>query len=161
MRSAARLVLVLLSTAMLAAAVAVAPASAATTDQVAGIETAATSSTGTFFGVLLNEFGTWQTTIVHADLNKAPGGATALTGGSFTVSPLFGTASGGTITGGQIVAQAPNGDVFCTQQFVGGGTIQAASGTGSFQVTLTHYGFISNGVCNAFFASVTGSITLP
>jgi hypothetical protein len=161
MRSAARLVLVLLATATLAAAVAVAPASAATTDQVAGIEIAATSSTGTFFGVLLNDFGTWQTTIVHADLNKAPGGTTALTGGSFTVSPLFGTASTGTITGGQIVAQAPSGDVFCTQQFVGGGTVQEPNGAGSFQVTLTHYGFSSNGVCNAFFASVTGSITLP
>jgi hypothetical protein len=158
MRSLLRLALVLLSAATLAAAVLAAPAAAATTERVAGIETAATSSTGTFFGVLLDELGTWQTTIQHADLNKAPGGTTAITGGSFSLSPFFAPAESGMIGGGQLVAQQPSGDVFCTQQFVGTGTF---TGGGSFQATLTHYGVMAQGVCNAFFASVTGSVTLP
>ena len=158
----ARFAVAALSAAVLAATVVVAPATAATTThQVWGFEVAATSSTGTFVGLLVNELGTWQTTIAHDPLNKAPGGSTAITGGSFTVSPLFAASSTGTITGGQLVASAPVGDGFCTQQFVGTGTLTSPNGPGSFQATLTHYGFLSQGVCNAFFATVEGSVTLP
>lgn len=161
MRSVTRVALALLSAAALAASVFATPALAATTDQVVGLETAATSSAGTFWGVILSEPGTWQTTIVHGDLNKAPGGTTSITGGSFALSPLLAPATGGNITGGQLVAQAPVGDLFCTQQFVGSGTLLGPNGPGTFQATLTHYGFISQGVCNAFFATVAGSVTLP
>jgi hypothetical protein len=161
MRRAIRLAVALLSAATLAATVVVAPATAATTHQVWGFEVAASSSTGTFVGLLVNELGTWQTTIVHDTLNKAPGGSTAITGGSFTVSPLLAVSSTGTITGGQLIASTPAGDGFCTQQFVGTGTLTSPNGPGSFQATLTHYGFLSQGVCNAFFATVEGSVTLP
>lgn len=107
-----------------------------------GFETAATSTAGTFSGLITSEPGTWQATIVRGDLNKAPGGTT-------------------TITGGQLVASAPVGTAFCTQQFAVTGNLVSTTGrTGIFQAILTHYGFFAQGACNAFFATVSGSLRL-
>jgi hypothetical protein len=160
-RTTMRLVVAVLAAAVLATSALTASATAATTHQVWGFEIGATSSVGTFWGFLVNEPGTWQASIEHGPLNKTAGGSTSITGGSFSVFPLLTPAANGTITGGQLIASAPVGDGFCTQQFTATGTLTSANGAGSFQATLTHYGFVSQGVCNALFATIdSGSVTL-
>jgi hypothetical protein len=160
MRTTIRASFATLATAALAASAFVAPAAASTTYQVTGIETAANSTSGTFQGVS-TPAGTWQATIVHGTLNKSPGGVTPITGGSFALAP-FGTApTGGTIQSGTVVAGAASGLLFCTQQFVVSGTLlEQDSSTGSFQGVLTHFGIRSGGVCNASFATFSGSVTV-
>jgi hypothetical protein len=160
MTNAARALFATAAVTVVAASLFVAPVAAATTYQLAGIETAATSTTGTFEGVLLNQPGTWQATIVHGDLNKTPGGTTAILGGSFALAPLGGPPTGGTITG-QLVAGTASGLLFCTQQFFASGSVLSPNGPGTFRGTLTHYGRRSGGVCNAFFATFVGSVSLP
>jgi hypothetical protein len=163
MKRAARAIFAMVALTVVAALLVVAPATAtaATTYRLVGIETGATSSTGMFAGVLVSQPGTWQATIEHGDLNKAPGGVTSISGGSFALAPFGASPTGGNITGGHLVAGAPTGLAFCTQQFLVGGTLLARNGPGSFQGTLTHYGIRSQGVCNASFATFVGSVTLP
>ncbi|HZO96190.1 MAG TPA: hypothetical protein VFB42_02345 [Gaiellaceae bacterium] len=161
MRGTGRALLAALAAAVGVAATLAAPAAAATAYQVAGLETAATASTGTFQGVILSQPGTWQATVVHGALDKSPGAVTPITGGSFALLPFGGTAAGGTVTGGQLVARAPAGALFCTQQFAVAGTLAGPAGPGSFQGILTHYGLRSQGACNATFATFAGSVTLP
>jgi hypothetical protein len=159
MRTTLRASVATLATAALAAFAFVAPAAASTTYQVTGIETAATSTTGTFQGVS-TPAGTWQATIVHGTLNK--NGVTPITGGSFALAPFGAAPTGGAIqSGGTVTAEAPSGLLFCTQQFLVSGTLlEQDSSTGSFQGVLTHYGIRSGGVCNAAFATFTGSVTV-
>lgn len=152
----------MLATAALAAFAFAAPAAASTTYQVTGIETSASSTTGTFQGTS-TPAGTWQATILHGDLNKQPGQSTPILGGSFVITPLLSAPTGGVIqTGGTVLAGPSSGLLLCTQHFVVSGTLleQDNVTTGSFQGTLTHYGIRSGGVCNAFFATFSGSVTV-
>lgn len=162
MRRTVRVLLVALAAGVLAAGVLAAPAAAETTYQLAGIETAATDTTGTFAGTLTNRLGTWTATIDHATLDKTPGGATSITGGTVTIKPFLRPSITGTDLKGTLTASAPSGGFFCTQQFsVSGGAVTFGSSSGTFGGTLTHYGIMSGGVCNAYFATIVGSVTVP
>jgi hypothetical protein len=140
-----------------------APASAQSqvTYSLAGVETAATSTQGTFVGVAISpdDFGTWGAVVLHQPLDDTA----LITGGSFAVDGqvrnLQGVISDGEIkelTGscrketfdvtGHVILQdgegEPTGDV------------------GDFEVTLTHYGQRApGGGCVTFFATVEGLIT--
>jgi hypothetical protein len=162
MRRTVRVLLVGLAAGLLAACVLAAPAAATTTYQLAGIETAATDTTGTFQGALTSQLGTWQATIDHGTLVKTPGGMTPITGGTVTIKPFLRPSVTGTGLSGTLRASAPVGGFFCTQQFtVSGGEVTFGTSTGAFGGTLTHYGIMSGGVCNAYFATIAGSVTMP
>ena len=150
---------VLVVLAALVAAVALpATASAATTYSIVGTEI--NPNPATFVGSLVNQFGYWKAVIYHESLNYS--GTTTITGGYFSITSYYpyrhatGTIdSGGTVTAGAV--SSPDG-ITCTQRFAVNGTLN--SGTGSFSGTLTHYGVLYNGRCNAFAASFRGSVTL-
>lgn len=136
-----------------------APASAQSvvTYALAGVETAATSTQGTFVGVALapDDFGTWGAVILHDPLASPD---PQLTGGGFAIDgfarDLQGIITGGTITrlgGGSCRKEAftVEGDVFVV-----------TGGLGEFNVKLTHYGFrLPTGGCFTYFATVEGLIT--
>ena len=133
------------------------------TYSLAGVETAATSTEGTFVGVALarDDFGTWGAVIDHDPLaNPAP----LVTGGAFAINgqarDLQGVITGGTITrlGGSCRKEsfAVTGGVLLVN-----GSGVPTGGSGVFGVKLTHYGFgLPGGGCFTFFATVEGLITL-
>ena len=132
------------------------------TYSLAGVETAATPTEGTFIGVALarDDFGTWGAVIDHDPLsNPAP----LVTSGAFAINgqvrDLQGVITGGTISrlGGSCRKEtfAVTGDVVLVSSGVPNG------GSGVFGVKLTHYGFrVPGGGCVTFFATVEGLITL-
>ena len=134
------------------------------TYSLAGVETAATPTEGTFIGVALarDDFGTWGAVIDHDPLSNpaplvTPGGGFAING---QVRDLQGVITGGTITrlGGSCRKEtfAVTGGVVLVN-----GSGVPNGGTGVFGVTLTHYGFrMPGGGCVTFFATVEGLITL-
>lgn len=134
-----------------------APANAATTYQLSGVEVQ--RSPATFVGTLANQPGIWTATILHEPLNTAPGGTTSITGGSFSIttfSPFTvvpGTITTGLITAGPVTVFNPWS---CRQRFGVVGSLTA----GSFAGILTHYGFPSGGGCFPLAASFVGSATL-
>jgi hypothetical protein len=135
-----------------------APAGAATTYNLAGIEVRA--SPATFVGALLGQSGTWTAIIQHEPLNTTPSGTTLITGGAFSIttfSPsavVTGTIGTGLITAGAVRISSPWS---CSQRFGIGGSL---NGGGMFAGTLTHYGFPSASACVAVAASFVGSATL-
>ena len=145
--------------AALVAAVALpATASAATTYTIVGTEI--NPNPATFVGSLVNQFGYWKAVIYHAQLSYS--GTTTITGGYFSITSYYPYvhATGTIDYGGKVIADgvsSPDG-VTCKQTFAVLGTLN--SGTGNFSGTLTHYGFLYNGRCNAFAASFRGSVTL-
>jgi hypothetical protein len=147
----------LVALAAVALVLGVAPASAATTYQLVGLEI--NPSPATFVGTLVDRPGTWRATILHAPLNTTPGGTTAITGGSFSIttfSPyavVAGAITGGQLTAGPVQVVSP---FSCTQRFAVVGSLTA----GSFAGVLMHYGFPSSGKCIAFAATFAGSATL-
>jgi hypothetical protein len=130
------------------------------TYSLAGVETAATSTEGTFVGVALarDDFGTWGAVIDHDPLaNPAP----LVTGGAFAINGQVRDLQG-VITGGAITRLGGS----CRKETfsVTGGVALVNGGSGVFGVTLTHYGFrMPGGGCVTFFATVEGliSLTLP
>jgi hypothetical protein len=147
----------LVVTGLLAAVVVATPASASTTYRIAGVETSASDTTGAFAGTLVGQFGVWQATIDHGPLDKTPGQDTSITGGTFTIKPLGSPLVVGTSVTGSLTANAPVGRFFCSQAFVvSGGAFAVGSSTGHFGGTLTHFGTMSGGVCNALFATFSG-----
>jgi len=133
------------------------------TYSLAGVETAATSTEGTFVGVALapDDFGTWGAVIDHDPLASP---APLVTGGAFAINgqvrDLQGVITGGTITrlGGSCRKEtfAVTGGV----ALVNGAGVPTG-GVGVFGVTLTHYGFrMPGGGCLTFFATVEGGITV-
>ena len=136
-----------------------APASAQATYVLAGVETAATPTVGTFFGVTksLDDFGKWWAVIQHgllADIAPITGGVFAIDG---QVRDLQGI-----ITGGQIV-RLPGGSCRKERFAVTGEVLLDDFVTvGEFNVTLTHYGLrVPGGACFTFFATVEGGILFP
>lgn len=134
-----------------------APASAQSqvTYALAGVETAATSTQGTFVGVALSrdDFGTWGAVIQHEPLNDP---APAITGGGFAINGQRRDLQG-VITGGDIVRLGGS----CRKEtFAVTGQVLLVDGFGEFNVKLTHYGFrLPTGGCFTFFATVEGLIT--
>ena len=140
-----------------------APASAQSqvTYALAGVETAATSTQGTFVGVAWapDDFGTWGAVILHDPLAST---APQLTGGGFAIDgqtrDLQGIITGGTIArlGGSCRKEAFA--VAGVVALVEGGA--PTGGSGEFNVKLTHYGFrVPWGGCFTYFATVEGLIT--
>jgi hypothetical protein len=157
MRRTARALLMLVATGLVAAAVVATPASATTTYRLAGVETSASDEIGVFAGTLVGQFGAWQATIDHGPLAKDPSDTTSITDGTFTIKALGSPRIDGTHVTGTLTAQTPVGKFFCSQQFVvSGGVFAVGTSTGYFGGTLTHYGTMSAGVCNAVFATFTG-----
>jgi hypothetical protein len=134
-----------------------APAAAATTYTLAGVEV--NPSPATFVGSLVGQLGAWQAVVLHDPLSYTS--TTAITGGSFTITTFVpagqasGTIDGGTIVAGTVVS--PNGFT-CTQTFALGGTLNG--GTGTYAGVLTHYGLLFRGRCNAFSATFRGQATI-
>jgi hypothetical protein len=135
-----------------------APASAQVTYALAGVETAATPTQGTFVGVALSpdDFGTWGAVILHDQLDSAD---PKLTGGTFAINgqvrDLQGIILGGTI-------QSLGGTCRKEAFDVEGVVALVTGGSGLFKVKLTHYGFrVPWGGCFTYFATVEGGIGFP
>jgi hypothetical protein len=125
----------------------------------AGVETAATSTQGTFAGVALSpdDFATWAAVIQHEEL----GGTALITGGTFALDGHVRDLQG-IITGGEIVRLTSS----CRKETfaVTGDVLLDGGGSGEFNGTLTHYGRrVPGGNCVTFFATVEGlfTFTLP
>ena len=140
---------------------ATAAASTTITYAIAGVETAATETSGTFAGVAVasDDYGTWLATIDHARLSTSSPWTTSITGGPFrydgVVRDITGTFTGGTMT-------QKTGFRGCARQtFDVDGTLAltAPSGTASFVATLTHYRKWIFGQCVPYAASVSGTVT--
>lgn len=103
------------------------------------------AATGTIDGVA-------QIAVCHTPLSPnatIEGGTFSISGSSGTVSGLF--AAGGTVT---FLGTLSTGGGFCLQQYaVSGGLLPK----GSFNGSLTHYGFETAGGCSIFFATITGT----
>jgi hypothetical protein len=142
-----------------------APASAqsSVTYSLAGVETGATSTQGTFVGVALSpdDFGTLGAVVEHEELDDT----VPITGGTFAIDgqvrDLLGTITGGTIErlrGGSCRKEtfSVTGQVGNLLDSNGGFT----GGSGLFNVTLTHYGRrVRGGACVTFFATIEGLVT--
>jgi len=145
-----------------ALAVFAAPASAQSpvTYSLAGVETAATPTQGTFVGVAVSpdDFGTWRAVILHERLADTA----EITGGTFVLDGQVRNLEG-LILDGDIVRLTGScrretfnvtGHVMLFQDGLPTGEF------GAFEVTLTHYGQRVPGVgCVTFFATVEGLIT--
>jgi hypothetical protein len=156
--------IILLAAAALAGAGANA-AFASYSDPVNGAETAATSTEGTFAGYATGSLpGYWTAVIDHTKLSPNA----TITGGSFSLNTYFNGSLVrvvGTFTGGTVVLEKPS--TGCSNQhygvsgFLGNvGVNSTGSGTGSFDVTLTHYRTSVFGYCVTYSATVSGSLTL-
>jgi hypothetical protein len=144
--------------ATLTAVPATAVAQSPVTYSLAGVETAATSTQGTFVGVGLSsdDFATWSAVIVHDPLDDR----VDITGGAFALDGQVRDLQG-FITDGEIV-RLTNGRSCRDEKFDVTGTVMLTTGElGSFQVTLTHYRQrVAGGGCVTFFATVEGLITV-
>lgn len=132
-----------------------ASAQAQVTYSLAGVETAATSTQGTFVGVAksADDIGTFGAVVLHDPLSDP---APSVTGGSFAIDGQLRDLQG-VITGGQIERQGGS----CRKEtFTVTGQVLLANGLGQFEVTLTHYGTrVLGGGCVTFFATIEGLIT--
>jgi hypothetical protein len=125
------------------------------TYSLAGVETAATSTQGTFVGVALgpDDFATWAAVIQHEALDDTA----SITGGTFALDGGVRDLQG-VITGGEIVRLTSS----CRKETfaVTGDVLLVGGGSGAFNVTLTHYGRrVPGGNCITFFATVEGLVT--
>jgi hypothetical protein len=140
-----------------------APALAQTsvTYSLAGVETAATSTEGTFVGVAqsADDFATWAAVIAHDALDPLVD-TVPITGGTFALNGHVRDFAG-VISGGEVV-RLTNGRSCRNEKFDVTGSVTLTTGAlGSFQVTLTHYRQrVAGGGCVTFFATVEGLITV-
>jgi hypothetical protein len=139
-------------------------AAATYSDTVTGAEIAATSTQGTFVGTARGDLpGAWRAVVQHTQLSPNA----TITGGSFKlVTTTLQTVVGTFDPGGAVTRTNPGAG--CTNQTytvqdtlsnvgVGG----PGTGTGSFQVVLTHYrAFVPFLGCVTYSASVAGALSL-
>jgi hypothetical protein len=138
------------------------------TDSVSGLEYFATSTDGKFAGTASGSLpGGWNADVQHTPLCVSCTPTATITGGSFALATtvddiptlISGRFSSGTI---QVTNAGPN----CTKQtFLVSGTLAdvgayGGSGSGTFDVTLTHYRRSLFGRCVTYGASVTGTLSL-
>jgi len=145
-------------------------APASTSFAVVGYEYAFTSTVGSFAGSgsgNAGEIAAWNATVAHDPLGSTP---TYVNGGSFALT----TASAsrldyvtGTLAyhGGTITTLDPGSG--CTnQRYLVTGTLQnvatstSSGGSGSVEVTLTHYRYSLFGTCIIYKARVSGTVNL-
>jgi hypothetical protein len=152
-----------------AAALFISPAAAIATttssDSISGLEYTATSTQGRFVGIASGALpGAWSVTVDHTRLGTSAG----ITGGDFHLATrLHGTLTAvtGDFTAGTV--RQLSGFTGCINQRyavhgvlgeVGSGA--ARRGTGTLNVTLTHYRTKIFGHCVIYSASVRGSLSL-
>jgi hypothetical protein len=159
---------IVVTLAILVTVVSAAPARASTvhTSSVQGFEVFFTSTEGVFTGSASGDLsGSWIADVLHEPLTTSA----AITGGSFNLrTTLEGqqTRVSGSFDGGSVVQQS--GFTGCTNQtYAVAGVLDSvgpagtvATGTGSFDVTLTHYRVSIFGRCVSSWASVVGTVTL-
>jgi hypothetical protein len=148
----------------------VAAASLSKSYSIEGIETAATSTQGTFVGTGAGAGGdeaVWQAIVVHQVLASScylSALGCAITGGTFSLVNQDVEAVNGVFASGSIklISQAPGCGI---QVFSVVGTLTdvatptTTGGVGTFAVTLTHFRALYFGRCTTFFAKVSGSVS--
>jgi hypothetical protein len=157
--------------AVIAAAIVPAHASASSTysDTLSGYEYSASSTDGKFAGTASGSLpGSWNADVQHTALCLSCSPTATITGGSFSLSTVIHyvpTLVTGRFTGGTV--QVINPGTNCTNQTfaVNGilgsvGTWWSGTGSGSFNVTLTHYRFSLFGSCVTYGASVAGTLAV-
>jgi hypothetical protein len=142
-------------------------AATAYTENVEGVEIAATATQGQFVGVAGGQLtGLWRIVVDHQPLSGTT--PAAITGGSLDLATVLNgspvTVTAGFATGS--VTQS-SGFIGCTnQQYAVSGSLNsvgvqgAGTGTGTFNVILTHYQARIFGRCITYSASVAGTVTL-
>jgi hypothetical protein len=136
---------------------------------VVGVEVAVTPTEGTFVGTGIGSTGdklAWKAIVGHTLLSTDPLAPATITGGSLaalsvapgSVDTLTGTFTGGKVTYNQALSSsAPCGN----QVFDVAGSLALASGsstgTGTFEVLLTHHRATIFGRCITFAATVRGA----
>lgn len=137
-------------------------------DHVSGIETYATSTEGRFSGVATGDLpGAWQAVVIHDPLTGSV--PAAITGGSVALATVLGGSPAtvnGSIAGGS-VTQLSGFSGCGNEDYAVVGTLSAVGlaggprkGTGTLNITLTHYQTSLFGYCFTYGASVTGTISL-
>jgi hypothetical protein len=129
-------------------------------DTVVGVETAVpTGSTSTFAGYASGQLpGLWTASVVHGSLPTSQSGPGAITSGTFAL--FSSTVVSGIFDNSQTAITLTSGT--CTQTFhvVDNLRLLSPTGTGHFDAYLTHYGYMFNGNCTIFFATIHGSVRL-
>jgi hypothetical protein len=128
---------------------------------VSGIETGVPQNeTSPFAGTafsLRTGAAIWSASVVHDDLSgcSSTDESCAITGGSFSLSSLFGkitgSFTGGTITPEQDISGCQN------EKYDVSGDVSTNKGDATFDVVLTHYQTMLLGHCVTYFATVTGT----
>jgi hypothetical protein len=146
-----------------------APAAQTSSDTISGYEYYASSTDGKFAGTAVGAFpGGWNADVRHTALCMTCTPTATITGGSFSLTTLLnrlpslitGSFTGGTV---QVINKGPNctNQTFAVDGILGSvGTWYSGNGSGSFDVTLTHYRRAIFGSCVTYGASVAGSLTL-
>jgi hypothetical protein len=161
----------LLAVAAAALSLGTARASAAQTygDTLGGYEYWATSTDGRFAGTASGALpGTWNANVQHTPLCLSCAPTATITGGGFSLATLVDsvpTLVTGDFTGGtvQVLNSGPNctNQTFAVRGVLGHvGTWYGGGGTGTFNVTLTHFRRSFFGSCITYGASVAGTLTV-
>jgi hypothetical protein len=136
-------------------------------DTVVGIETGAPTIGGSpFAGYAFGQLpGQWAALVAHGALPTDQNGFGAILGGTFTLrsQPTVTGIFNANLQGIQMLASSSDEDSgFCTQTYLisDGLLLTTPAGTGSFNATLVHYGFLVAGKCQVFFATVSGTVVL-
>src|SRR5438045_2488462 len=138
-------------------------------DTISGHEYFATSTDGKFAGIASGALpGYWNTDVQHTPLCLSCTPTATITGGSFELATTLNgipTLVTGDFTDGAV--QVTNVGADCTNQtFTVDGVLGSVgpwyrgNGSGSFDVTLTHYRRLVFGSCITYAASVAGTLSL-
>lgn len=133
-----------------------AAATTAVSYNMAGVEYAATFANSSLAGAAASgsktELGLWNAVVMH-DFGDINTGVDAITGGTFAFKSRLHTFTG-TITAGTFGPTVGT----CAKRTI---AVHAVVGDqGSFDLTLTRYGYVSNGACVVSFATARGTATL-
>jgi hypothetical protein len=164
-----RLIILLAATLALLAATPAAVAAQTYSDTVSGYEYAFTSTDGKFAGSASGSLpGAWNADVRHTQLCLSCTPTATVTGGSFSLATTHNGApalASGAFVGGTV--QVINRGANCTFQTFGVhgilghvGWWSSGSGSGTFNVTLTHYRRSILGRCVTYGASVRGTLSL-
>ena len=156
----------------LASAGGAAAAPASTTFTVVGYEYAFTSTVGCFAGTASGDAGdrgTWTACVQHDPLGSSP--TPSIDGGKLAMATRSPTGALDVVTGsfvyhGGTISTIDTGANYCTnQQYAVRGSLQdvatttTTGGSGTFDVTLTHYRASVFGLCIIYKAKVSGTVS--
>ena len=164
-----RLIILLAAALALLVATPTAVAAQSYSDTISGYEYAFTSTDGKFAGNAAGPLpGAWNADVQHTKLCLSCTPTATITGGSFSLATTHNGAPAvvsGAFTGGTV--QVTNRGAGCTNQtFAVHGILGHVGwwtrgiGSGTFNVTLTHYRHSIFGRCVSYSASVRGTLSL-